>query len=815
MAVKSLTSEQQAVARIDSGRHLVLAPPGCGKTELLSIRAQTALENGVCDRDMICLTFTIRAAKNMRDRIEILRPNSAITICNIHSYCFSFLSRNKLIAWNTEILDEEDSSQLIDDIKGNSSIKNDEIYDCASYLQKINFGIETPYISYMDEVKNIAEKYIREKQKFRFIDFDDILNMAYYHLCVKGGDFEIGEFKWIQIDEAQDLNPMQHSIIDRICAEEAAIVYFADFQQAIFSFMGAKLESLLDIEEKCGKNIHRLTRNFRSPSYLLDIYNEYMQTWIKSAIKDMKYIANINQKPSKEDLAIYETKGNFHDNVKYIAKNIISKLDKLGGNTAILVRANKYADEIDEVFNRLKIEHFKVSGFDLFRRAAIKGVLAFLFILKNPFDKSAWARLYRDFGATKTIKEAREHIYNLEEIALNPIDFLICDQNRSRIIDFLEIYENKRIIIFDTETTGLDTDNDDIIQIAAIEIINGVMQKDFEVYIKTDRDLEKSEKVHKISKEKLEKDGVDRKTALKLFIDFLGGDFILAAHNLNYDLAILKSNLKRYSDYDLIINNPTIDSLELSRLLYHNLYSHKLGDLIAELKLKEVNFHNAKDDAIAANELLKQLYIDSKVIAQEQINYFTSPQSKADQKFRKFFKDIFGEANLILPAENAIAKLYDLYFEIFGIDETKPEEITAIKTLKKHIDRNQNTSFEDQILFYRSARESDLYSPDEKIFISTVHKAKGLEFENVVIAGANEDIFPFYWAKISENSAEQISEEARIFFVAITRAKKRLLITYHTSDLDRYGREHERIPSRFLRGISRFFTTYNSAQKLN
>ena len=109
------TEEQQKILDIKEGLHLVLAPPGSGKTELLAHRVYNAKKVGIKDSDIICLTFTSRAARGMKDKIFEKYPENEIIIGNIHRYCSLFLFRNNLIPLNTSILDEEDSEQIIEE----------------------------------------------------------------------------------------------------------------------------------------------------------------------------------------------------------------------------------------------------------------------------------------------------------------------------------------------------------------------------------------------------------------------------------------------------------------------------------------------------------------------------------------------------------------------------------------------------------------------------------------------------------------------------------------------------------------------------
>ncbi len=166
-------------------------------------------------------------------------------------------------------------------------------------------------------------------------------------------------------------------------------------------------------------------------------------------------------------------------------------------------------------------------------------------ILINKDNRNSWTRVFYNYiNNIRTLKEARQIVNNFFESGINPLDLIIYNKN-FLIETFYDCFEKNRIVIFDTETTGTDTNNDDIIQIAAIEVIYGKIDKTFEVYIKTDKSLEETEFVHHITKEFLEENGLSRKEALKKFKEFVN-DAILIAHNADFDIN-MSSAIQKYT----------------------------------------------------------------------------------------------------------------------------------------------------------------------------------------------------------------------------------------------------------------------------
>jgi DNA helicase-2/ATP-dependent DNA helicase PcrA len=832
----TLTEEQQEILNIKEGLHLVLAPPGSGKTELLAQRVSNAKNSGFEDGDIICLTFTNRAAKGMNERIEGQYPNNEISIGNVHHFCSLFLFRNKLIQLNTSILDEEDADQMLNELKEkfnyppkNENVYNPDLLKLATYLKQKELGFPEelflkPKSSEIPEpwkAKELCEAYIKEKQENSYLDFDDLLTLTYHYLTHKNKDeLLLSQFKWLQVDEVQDLNPLQWAIIHEITAPNSLIVYFGDYEQAIFSFMGAKLESLHKIEQQCkaySKNgIHNFTKNFRSPSYLLDIYIQYAQThWTPTWKKPP--IPNVKQEAPANSLCCYEIQGNIENEARYISETIISKLLTDDDKTAIIVRFNKSADIISKKLKQQDIPHFKISGFDIFRRKTVKGLMAFFSIFLSEYDRLSWARLFYEFEIKKTLKECRNFVNSLNTKGITPIDILKYNGKSSRLSEFFGIFANQEMVVFDTETTGLDTENDDIIQIAAVKIVNGKVKETFEVYINTEKDVTESEKVHHISKEHLNLHGVSHEKGLSDFMQFIGRNAVLVAHNIEYDYSILKFNLLRYGKAYKINDycKKQFDTITIAKLIYPTLASYKLKDLLEFLKVEGVNSHNALDDVKATVSLIEKLNSDfCDNLQSTQNNYLIdSDNAKIFDKFIRKFEPLYSSISKELFSRKTLNSVINIYFEYNPPrQEDREEEMREIDKLVKHIDyyTNKNDTLtlkqriEKYIPDYRMFKESDLYLGTEKVVVSTVYKAKGLEFDNVIVAEATDDTYPVLWTlknATQEEKAERILEDTRAFYVAMTRSKKKLYITSHTRSP--YG--HPKEQSKFIECISKFF----------
>lgn len=810
------TEEQQIILNIKHGKHIVHAPAGCGKTEILTQRIIQALTSGQHPESMICLTFTNRAAIEMTERLQKSTNNNKQLpfVGNIHKYCNLFLRKNKLLPDSSTLIDEDEYKTILNGIikkfDKKTAIIRTVLFKYLSDQKRIDLKLNPIHASYdasfesnKDLYYKIYQQYENVKKEFNFYDFDDLLNLANYHLKKNKGSnkqgLRLNSFDWIQIDEVQDLNEVQWEIIELISEKSSLEIYYGDYEQSIFSFLGSSYTTFLKRYEDI-KNKHSLAKNYRSSQDIILILNKYLESTLQSKIvfdSDQIEIKN------KENFVIEEIQGTVEDELHFITNRI--KTNKYDGESvAVLVRTNKNAELCSNYFNEIGINHLKVSGIDFFQRNTLKDLFAILNGWSNPFDILAWTRIYKRFSKSVTLDESRKIIYSCYKNGVLPKDLL---NNDSYLETFQKQLESKRCIVFDTETTGLDTLTDDIIQIAATEIINGKIGASFNCYIKTTKNIAETYDVHKISQEILDKQGVDPTVGLEEFLTFVGTDSTLIAHNLNYDKTILNANLKKYMDKSLAdYSFNYLDSLIVSKLLFPKLPSYKLESLLHHFKLEGENSHNAIDDVFATVNLIKFLTDHNKEKLEQQ-RTFLAVNSKLFKSFRTNTRDVEDVINSYLSRNTfTIDLIQDLYKNLKGnriIDEHKAK--VFFEVIKNEELTLTNADAEERLNqltpFITGLKEVDLINSKSEIVISTPHKAKGLGFDHVIIAECNTGVYPGYYSK----TEEQILEDKRILYVAMSRAKKGIIITHHTKFQTAYGTEYSRERSHFIDAISDLF----------
>ena len=887
----SLDKYQIPVVEASQGYHLVLASPGCGKTHILAERIRYARERGVKYEDMLCLTFTNRAAREMTNRIQKVVGGdfSELMVGNVHRFCSKFLFEQGRIPADSAIIDDEEAVSIIADYrnedeegvtrdfnryKGYQTIIffqhfiyqmehqhpwkyylhpesfTDDDREAVKHIcvsQKIEYdeqavvNIYHHAQEYMDEANApgldgktadrirvllwkmyYANCYARYKEENHLFDFEDLLLYTY---DIYRSDPTCKRYPWIQVDEVQDLNGMQLAIIDLLTAEDNPMVmYLGDEQQAIFSFMGAKVETLTLLKMRCKGNIHHLQRNHRSPKYLLDVFNDYAEKQLKID-RELLPLSDNDTKATSGDLRIIHS-STIEAEHKDITTEALSLYEQnKEERTAVIVSANSDADRISEAMTEAGLTHFKVSGRDLFDTPGVKLLLAHLSVLSNEHNSIAWTRIMKGVRAFPSHALARRFNWKLKQLALSPSDFRLYPES-CYTAEFLRAYDEEEIVIFDTETTGLDVFNDDIIEIAAIRIKGGeVVGEPLDLYIETDKPIlpmlgDKENPMYAIYHEKMSTGELRSPSdALQRFLAYVGTSPILG-HNANYDYNILDNNLQRYCKDTMQAHDiRCFDSLKLIRLLAPSLHSYKLESLLETFHLAGVNSHQAIDDVKATVSLVRLCAEKAREKQAQQADFIHHPKVKP---FANVLRSNYGECY-----REAVNRLYQLStnhepalvselsaaynaFHSDGLINDIPRLDYILRYLRIDMltDETVANALAPQLSQYvmdiNTLKEADFCNSKsilERIYVTTVHKAKGLEFDNVIIFDAADGRYPNAYNK----TKQQDEEDARKFYVAMSRAKRRLFIAYALQMVDRHGRVFNRDLTPLMDSIQKYF----------
>ena len=842
MANKVFYDKQLEVIRFNNGHALVLGAPGCGKTDILSYRVLLSHQAYNVDyKDMLCLTFTNRASREMKERIKTTVGDvmADLFVGNLHRFCIRFIYENDLVPIDVGIADDTEQEEIFAELTGSLQVPGWQIMKTTNvaasiYMKANDFPFEIiGKESYIDSsTRNLAERYIRYKEDNRLIDFDDILLITYKALMEEDYQqrYQYSSYKWIQVDEIQDLNPIQLAIIEKLVAKDyKSVVYLGDERQAIYSFLGTKHDSIVSIKEKAGKNLFVLSNNYRSPMYLLDMLNNY-------AIYRLKVDATLLPKTSNnlhiDDglmLINCNSTADQHNVIATLGRNLylnsqevyeVTKNEKDLESVGILVRTNADADEVSKNLGNHNIAHIKLSRKDVFKMVDFKTLYSHLSVVVNDTRFSDWARILYQTKALDTLKLSKRCIKKMRDIGLTPFDLMYYEDS-SYYIEFCKSYENKEVVLFDTETTGLDIFNDDIIQIAAMKMRNGkiVPGSELDIIIKLQGDKTIPPTLHdglvnpmveeykRISTgtQKENQYFMEAEDAFDFFVNYIGNAELLG-HNVNYDVHFLENNIARRTK-NVTFRTPVYwDTLKMARMLDPNLRKHTLESLLETYGLEGVNSHNALDDIRATKSLTDYCYDKMSKLVDVQANFISHPELKKVQRrlINKYWPLYQHTMNKMYSATINNENTFDYEFNyIYNqmVSQKIIKEINlypSIRSLfnKVVIDPAKDVYFNQQLVNhlyeFRTFNEGDFFQNgvlDERLFIMTIHKAKGLEFDNVILYDITNGRMPYYRSR-------NVDEDARVLYVAMSRAKKRLYITYENRISNFLG-EHNEVMEHF------------------
>lgn len=789
-----IDNHQQKAVELHDCQALLLAGPGCGKTHILARRVFHAnTVRGVPFEEMLCLTFTNRAAREMARRVQdyMGAAPTGLFIGNIHSFCFRFLHANRIVAPDTTVIDEEDAADYLATVHGlkdAQAIK--DFLDKAAYVYQLEHDHPDRVIrrprTHPDEGDYARiEAYAAFKEANQLVDYDDILRMTFTALLERDADtLQMTGYTWVQVDEVQDMTPLQLAIIDGLCSRgRRTALYLGDEQQAIFGFLGAGGRALDEVKRQCGSNILRLQRNYRSPDYLVNLCNRLATRYLGI---DRDFLPQAVAKGTTvRPLRTWTgDTGTLLQMAAAQARRLLNENPEQ--TTAILVHTNRQGQEMADVLADHGLEFFHVSRPDMFHQAAFKTLWAHLAVVQRPTRQQEWARLLYQTQSVRTLGGARQLMNLLRDAAMSGDELLHADEATATGRFAHAMSDTSRpIVVLDTETTGLDVFRDDVIQIAAIKICGGRETADgrFCVFIRTDRAIPRflSDGIdNPMRKAYAEAVLLEPEDALARFAAFLGDDCIIAGHNLAYDTAILRHNYeRRYSGAvpaPLEDREAHTDTLLLARLLMPTLRSHKLSVLIERLGLEGVNSHNALDDVAATVNLMRALEPMARQKSGRQEKIMKNANvAKAARRFREAYGALYASTKAEMEEDSgtlagALQEARNYFSSRGYIGQIRHFgyflELTDSLVTDRDKEHNLKTQAEAHLAELTTFNESDLLANgivSERLSVMTVHKAKGLEMDNVIVLDAS-------------SRPATAKDYARLLYVAFSRAKERLYV---------------------------------------
>lgn len=737
--IDSLNPAQREAVLTTEGPLLVLAGAGSGKTRVLTFRIAHMLGDlGVKPWQVLAITFTNKAAAEMRERLAALIPNGTrgMWVCTFHAMCVRMLREDAdLLGYTGQftIYDDDDSKRMVRDIMQALGIEQKQfpinmIRSKISSAKNAMIGPEDMLKSAdSPNDKKAAQVYMELERRLRAanaMDFDDLLVRTLELLRTRPEvlDKYQERFRYISVDEYQDTNHVQYEIANLLAAKYQNLMVVGDDDQSIYSWRGADITNILDFEKdfKNCKTV-KLEQNYRSTGHILSAANAVVRH--NSQRKDKRLFT---AEGDGEKIQAFQASDE-RDEGRWIAGEI-EKLHSKGtsyDDIAVFYRTNAQSRILEDMFLRAGVPYKIVGGTRFFDRAEIRDVMAYLKMIVNPADEMSVKRVIntprRGIGSTS--------IQKIEQLARD---------NRCSFFQACEIA---------TAETG----------VFSAKVRNGLSS--FVALVREGRRM----------------DG-ELKDVVEMIVDKTG---LLQAFRVEGTME-----------------------------------SESRAENIQEFLGVAAEFEETHEDIEGTLESLEELraagVADVPAGAEPVVVSAPAPEPAPSAPASSFealvgARDAAGSNPLDSLAAPALSPQDALAAAIAGNAYAAPTELPAGAVHADEIERTYGplTCKALPALMEWLALRSDLDSlagETHAITMMTIHSAKGLEFPAVFVAGMEEGIFPHVHDFGGSDDPGKLEEERRLAYVAITRARKRLFLTYAATRRT-YGSTSANPRSRFLNEI--------------
>ncbi len=723
--IDSLNPAQKEAVLTTEGPLLVLAGAGSGKTRVLTFRiAHMIADLGVRPWQILAITFTNKAAAEMRERLQGLLPGGTrgMWVCTFHAMCVRMLREDAdLLGYTGQftIYDDDDSRRLVRDIMSSMDIDQKQ-YPINMIRSKIS-AAKNAMISPSEmaqraddpKTEKAARVYDELERRLRAanaMDFDDLLVRALELLRTRPEVLERYQdrFRYISVDEYQDTNHVQYEIANLLAAKYQNLMVVGDDDQSIYSWRGADITNILDFEKDFpNAKVVKLEQNYRSTGHILAAANAVVRH--NSQRKDKRLFT---QEGDGEKIQAYQASDE-RDEGRWIAAEI-DKLHDAGtgyDDIAVFYRTNAQSRILEDMFLRAGVPYRIVGGTRFFDRAEIRDVMAYLKMIVNPADEMSVKRVIntprRGIGSTSIAKiemlaqENRCSFFQACELACAETG-MFSAKVRSGLADFVGIVREGR---------RMDGELKDVVD--AIVDKAGLVQS-----YRAEGTMEAESR----------------------------------AENIQEFLGVAAEFEETHEDIE-----GTLESLA-------ELHAAGIAD-----EGEPAPVAPAPAPADAGREAAPGNPLDA----------LAAPLTSAQEALAQMIAGNTMAAARTEPMH--AAQVADEIERTYG-----PLACAALPALLEW-------------LALRSDLDA-LSGQASAITMMTVHSAKGLEFPVVFVAGMEEGIFPHVAGFAAADDPAKLEEERRLAYVAITRARKRLFLTYAATRRT-YGSTQANPRSRFVNEI--------------
>lgn len=408
---EKLNKFQYEAVMHDKGPALLLAGTGTGKTRTLIYRVAHLIESGVSPESILLLTFTNKAANEMKERAEkMLKEKCGITACTYHSFCVKmlrFYGKMAGISPDFTIISGPDEADIIDIIKSELNFQKLKNMPSASVFASMLSTCVNKRLTLEELLKEqkywrfrqnerklhlLREKTKKYKDEHNLLNYDDIL-LKFNQMLMDYSDIARrieDTYQYIMVDEYQDTNALQDSIIKKIRKKNTNLMVVGDDMQSIYKFRGADVQNILSFPKRYTDcKVIYLTENYRSSQEILNLANHVMTNATEGYQKNLRAqfssqelpkVYSVNDTKTEAEFVLNRIKAKHAEGIPY-------------NDICVLYRNSFQSYELEVLLNKAGLDFEKYGGIRFLDRAHIKDVLAFLRIYTNPSDELAWFRI--------------------------------------------------------------------------------------------------------------------------------------------------------------------------------------------------------------------------------------------------------------------------------------------------------------------------------------------------------------------------------------------------------------------------------------
>ena len=474
--LSSLNESQKTAAQHIDGPMLILAGAGSGKTKTITTRLAYLISIGIDPRSILTLTFTNKAASQMRERAFSMLDSSMINtpplLCTFHKFGLLFLKfhmselnrKNNFI-----IIDTDDKKRIIKSIDKEitTSLLAAEISKYKNSLLTPSEAKSAAQLKLYQQIAEIYEKYEAYLEKNNLVDFDDLLLLP-YRILSKNEKLanEISQkYQYIMVDEYQDTNELQYRLLRLLCSSHNNLCVVGDDDQSIYGWRGATIKNILNFSEHFeNTNVVKLEENYRSTDTILNHANQLIEHNRDRLGKKL-----IGTRQKGDSIRIYESQDE-NEETRKIIEDIKQLIDNGTSpkNIAILFRVNALSRSLEEGFNKAGLNYKLVGGMKFYERTEIKDLIVYFRILTIANDNFSIKRIInkpkRGIGKTtidkleaKSIESGKSIFDLIQQLDSEEISSIVGKKNartlkvfEASILDLKELLEESKMKFFDT-----------------------------------------------------------------------------------------------------------------------------------------------------------------------------------------------------------------------------------------------------------------------------------------------------------------------------------------------------------------------------